>query len=274
MNRLISEQGHNMWFLQCKSCGTNKTYSYKSNYNRALKGNGLCNGCSRTGQKRTPEQCKRIGEMTKIAMQSPTIKEKIKFGMSQPQVKQKMSENGRSQMSSMLNSDTKRVLWSWKIAEGTKEKWLSRSLDEKEKIRSQIAEGRKTFNLRLQDPIYKRKHVKKILCSGIIKDTKPEKEVKVILELMKLDYIRQYQIKDKVFDFYIPSLNLLIEVDGSYWHGKNLNESQMNNMQKKHKENDKTKNKLAISMKYNLERIWEDEITINSVSERILSYVK
>ena len=80
--------------------------------------------------------------------------------------------------------------------------------------------------------------------------------------------------KDKEYDFYIPSLNLLIEVDGVYWHGKNLNESQMNHMQIKHKKNDAYKNQLAKSLGYNLERFWEDEININSVTERISEYVK
>jgi len=142
------------------------------------------------------------------------------------------------------------------------------------KIRLQIANGRKTFQKRLLDPKYKQEHVHKILCSGNTHDTKPEKEVRTILELTGIKYIRQYQVKDKVFDFYIPSLNLLIEVDGVYWHGKDLTEETMNSMQKKHKINDNKKNDLARSEGYNLERVWEDETEKNAVTERIMNYAK
>jgi very-short-patch-repair endonuclease len=75
-----------------------------------------------------------------------------------------------------------------------------------------------------------------------------------------------------VYDFYLPKLNLIIETDGVYWHGKGLSENQMNDMQKKHKRNDEYKNYLAKKNNFKLLRIWEDEIEPNKVLERIYQY--
>lgn len=51
-----------------------------------------------------------------------------------------------------------------------------------------------------------------------------------------------------------------MEIDGIYWHGKGLADSELNNQQTKTRENDKIKNQLAKDQNYKLIRIWEDEI--------------
>ena len=63
----------------------------------------------------------------------------------------------------------------------------------------------------------------------------------------------------KLYDFYIPSNNTLIEVDGVYWHGKNKKLNELNKTQLKNHKNDKIKTRLAKKHGYNLIRIWEDE---------------
>lgn len=100
------------------------------------------------------------------------------------------------------------------------------------------------------------------------KISKPEKRLGLILHKLGISFISSFLIKNKVFDFYIPSKNLLIEVDGVYWHSKN--KQKLNDIQKKNVENDNIKNKLAKDMGYNLIRIWEDEIEENYVSKYIL----
>lgn len=266
-----------MWKRNCPKCNADISYTNYSNYNRGCKTNTLCYICAakiRKGQKRTIEQCNRISKATKIAMNNPIIHQKVIDGINTPQVKEKMSINGTQQMRKLLDTDIDKVLWSWKISNGTKQKWLSRPTSEKQQILTQIKNGRKNFQNLMSCPKYKEEHVRKCLCTGKVKNTKPEKELKTILTLNKINYIQQFQLKDKVFDFYIPDFHLLIEVDGIYWHGKNLKNTQMNNMQKKHRKNDKYKNKLAKSLGYNLERVWEDEIDINTINERILNYGK
>lgn len=49
--------------------------------------------------------------------------------------------------------------------------------------------------------------------------SKLEIKFKKILDEIPLDYIYQYLVGRFVVDFYIPSENLCIEVQGKYWHG-------------------------------------------------------
>lgn len=49
-------------------------------------------------------------------------------------------------------------------------------------------------------------------------DTKPELAVERILQSLNITYIKQYQVGPYLFDFYLPNNNVLIEVQGEYWH--------------------------------------------------------
>lgn len=64
----------------------------------------------------------------------------------------------------------------------------------------------------------------------------------------------------KWYDFYLYEYNLLVEVDGVYWHGKGLDDSSLNEQQSNTRKNDIEKNKLAAVRGYNLLRVWEDEL--------------
>lgn len=90
--------------------------------------------------------------------------------------------------------------------------------------------------------------------------SKPEKKVKRFFDKNNISYMQQVKIKNRVFDFYLPKQNILIEVDGCYWHGKPEKYKVLNETQKEHKKIDQEKNKLAKEQGYKLIRIWEDEI--------------
>jgi very-short-patch-repair endonuclease len=77
-----------------------------------------------------------------------------------------------------------------------------------------------------------------------------------------------FELSGKFYDFYIPEKHLLIEVDGIYWHGRNI--KNLNETQKRIRINDWTKNILARVSGYKLIRFWEDEIGECNVSKRIL----
>lgn len=96
--------------------------------------------------------------------------------------------------------------------------------------------------------------------------SKPELKVREMLKELGIEFVSSYPIENKVFDIFIPSKNLLIEVDGIYWHGRNKN--RLNNIQKKNIENDQIKNGLVIKYGYTLLRVWEDDI--KNVPEYIL----
>ena len=92
------------------------------------------------------------------------------------------------------------------------------------------------------------------------KMTKPEIEIENYLKINNIEYKYNYALYGKLYDFYIPSTNTLIEVDGIYWHGKHKNLEDLNDTQMKVRKNDEIKNRLANENGYTLIRIWEDEV--------------
>lgn len=132
---------------------------------------------------------------------------------------------------------------------------------------------RKCANKGSKNPFYGKKHTKEVremLARTFQKwewrrISKPEKELAEILEKQSIKYIQQYRIENRYYDFYLPDKNLLIEVDGIYWHARGLSHNEMTQRQRDHIARDKIKNVLAEKNKYELLRIWEDEI--DSVSK-------
>lgn len=92
------------------------------------------------------------------------------------------------------------------------------------------------------------------------KMTKPEIEVENYLKNNNIEYKYNYELCGKLYDFYIPSINTLIEVDGIYWHGKDKNLKDLSEVQLKNRKNDEIKNRLAVNNGYNIIRIWENEV--------------
>jgi len=95
--------------------------------------------------------------------------------------------------------------------------------------------------------------------------TKPELHFMELLDKNNIEYKFQHWVEwkhgwKKFYDFYIPNKNLLIEIDGVYWHGKDKIDDKLNNQQIQTRQNDAIKNELAKKRGYDLMRIWEDEI--------------
>lgn len=80
-----------------------------------------------------------------------------------------------------------------------------------------------------------RKEILKLNCMGalaalkVIQKPKTEEKIKQVLEKNNIEYTHQYRVRLKkdeqafrkrfyVYDFYIPSKNLLIDCNGTYWH--------------------------------------------------------
>lgn len=84
-----------------------------------------------------------------------------------------------------------------------------------------------------------------------------------------VDYIHNYKIaylqegksvpRYKYYDFYIPALNKLIELHGTYWHPKQLSES-LSEMQINNYHNDQFKQKLALDSGYELDAVYDTEL--------------
>lgn len=87
--------------------------------------------------------------------------------------------------------------------------------------------------------------------------TTPEKDLKKILKELKVVFEPQKIVGSKIFDFYVPKSNLLIEVDGDYYHANPsiYSESDQNAIQKRNVKNDKFKETLALGRGYDLIRV-------------------
>jgi G:T-mismatch repair DNA endonuclease (very short patch repair protein) len=109
--------------------------------------------------------------------------------------------------------------------------------------------------------------------SGKIKSTvTSKKEKEIIKEIKEMGYncIHSYRVDSKICDIYIPSLNLIIEYFGDYWHcnPKKYDSDYFN--QKKNKfawelwDYDEKKVELVKSYGYNLEVVWEGDLKLNN----------
>jgi len=85
-----------------------------------------------------------------------------------------------------------------------------------------------------------------------------------VLRPLNIKYITQKKVANKYYDFYIPKYNLLIEVDGDYFHAKNR-DKKLNAIQKKNIMNDHKKNSIAKGKGYKLIRFWESDIKNNTL---------
>jgi very-short-patch-repair endonuclease len=96
-----------------------------------------------------------------------------------------------------------------------------------------------------------------------MRDTKIEIKIQDYLNQLEisfnthryLDIIHDYQT-----DIFIPSMNLVIECDGDYWHANPLKFPNPNDWQKKQIEEDKIRTKELKEAGYNVLRLWESDI--------------
>jgi very-short-patch-repair endonuclease len=110
--------------------------------------------------------------------------------------------------------------------------------------------------------------------------TKIEITTQYILDKNNIQYKMQYEIWSggnlKIYDFFIPSANLLIEIDGDFWHGNpsQYPKNKLLEIQQANILNDIFKNELATRLKYNLVRFWEEEVEKENYSDILLDTIK
>jgi very-short-patch-repair endonuclease len=97
-----------------------------------------------------------------------------------------------------------------------------------------------------------------------------------ILIGLGVEFTHQYEVDGFDYDFYIPAKNLLIEVDGDYWHGHPDKFPELNAMQRKNKGLDRLKTKHAADRNFQLLRFWETDIVTNrfDIVKNLMKIVK
>jgi len=104
-----------------------------------------------------------------------------------------------------------------------------------------------------------------------------EKEFDKILKTLNIEFINQYNLNNSLFDYYIPNKDILIEVDGDWYHcNPNIHPEPKYNIQKQTLRNDKYKNKLCKNNNIKLLRFWENDIKNNrtQVVEQLIKELK
>ena len=148
-----------------------------------------------------------------------------------------------------------------------------------EESRKKMSEYRKGKRIGKDNPFYGRHHTsefiqrkkqQRALQVFPIKDTKIEVKVQDYLNQLgvsfnthrQLDILHSYQT-----DIFIPSINLVIECDGDYWHANPSIYSNPNDKQLKQIEKDKIRTEELKEKGYNVLRLWESDIDKMSVED-------
>jgi very-short-patch-repair endonuclease len=108
--------------------------------------------------------------------------------------------------------------------------------------------------------------IERILKTGKVKRSGLEYKFEGLLDLLEIKYIHSYYIESigKIYDFYLPKYNILIEVDGDFWHCNPIKHASPEcKTQEINIENDKFKSQWASDNGYKLLRFWEDDINNN-----------
>lgn len=87
------------------------------------------------------------------------------------------------------------------------------------------------------------------------------------LKPLGVRYKYQFEAKDigRWFDFYLPDHNLIIEIDGSYYHAdpRVITEDKLTPMHRRNMKVDELKNRWALAHGIPIIRIWEKDINEN-----------
>lgn len=163
-------------------------------------------------------------------------------------------------------------------AQGTIRFNYKHSIETRKNISKSLQGKRKGKN----NPMYGKTHtpeaIKKIMkhrpCTSL------ELKMKELLDEHNIKYTFQFFINNnrvcKSYDFKIKNSNVIIEVDGDYWHG-NPNTDNHHKFVNETKLNDLKKTKLAESRGYTVLRFWESDVLsdkntiINQIKQAINS---
>lgn len=225
--------------------------------------------CSKILDNKNSEYRKKISIATKIAMQRNDVKQKHLAAVSLPKSKETITKMSFAAKQKFIkNPELKYKIYTNernnKISKSKIEFWKNNP-EEKERV------GNIWKLWKARDEIGWRKHLLKASKKGFEKifspfgDTSLETRVYSMLEKENIKYIKKYELNGKIFDAYIPINNLLIEIDGTFWHPMTLNECKYQ-FQIESYHNDRLKETIAKNNGIRLIRIRENQIP-NSIRE-------
>lgn len=113
--------------------------------------------------------------------------------------------------------------------------------------------------------VKKKKRLEKSAKKMSNKMTEPERIFAEMMNEIEVSFEAQKIIENKIFDFYIPSKNMIVEVHGDYWHSNPLiyEGKELNKIQIKNQRNDIFKDILAKGRGFEVEIVWEYDLKNN-----------
>ncbi len=113
-----------------------------------------------------------------------------------------------------------------------------------------------------------------------VKDTKIEVKIQNFLKQLEIEFFpHQYMKIEHGYqcDIFIPSINLILETDGDYWHGNKemFDDEKLTERIIKQRELDKIRTQELLEKGHNVIRIWENDInkmSLNDFKNRLSIY--
>jgi very-short-patch-repair endonuclease len=193
------------------------------------------------------ETLMKISNGTKVGMNNVETKKKLKYKKSKEH-KLKIQKSIESLWKNGVYENVFTEERNKKVAVGKKEWWKTQN---KEILNKWLGEYRGS-DKHIQ--MCKSNQIKATKAGIGNKKTKPEINFENELKLNNIEYIMQYYVGGFPFDFYLPNENLLIEIDGEFYHP--LSEDDCKYPIQFHNYNrDIRKTKVAIDNGYTLKRI-------------------
>lgn len=113
---------------------------------------------------------------------------------------------------------------------------------------------------------------------GKLKDTTVEIFVEELIKQQGWRYVPQKAVRHLNYDFYLPDLNVLLEVQGDYWHcnPRLYPDGPKNSVQRENLQKNKNKREVAESQNIPLLEIWELDIQKGpeKTKQQILDFVE
>lgn len=169
------------------------------------------------------------------------------------------------------SSKTKKQISKSRKGKGVGENNSMANLEHREKSRLEIIKKWQKGEMEHARQIMSNK-MKETRRLGKIKSViRSKKEKEIVLEIKKIGYDVKHSLKidTKIYDIYIPKLNLIIEYNGDYWHcnPKKYKSDYFHQVKQKTAKElwdyDKNKIDLIIKNGYNLEVVWESQLKEN-----------
>jgi len=109
---------------------------------------------------------------------------------------------------------------------------------------------------------------------GPWKNTKPEIKMKEILNELTISFEHQFRLGNHLYDFHISNTNILIEVDGDYYHGNPEIFDDLTENQLIQKLKDAQNTRLAKTNNFVLLRFWQNDIMNNTEKVKRIIFSK